>query len=135
MASSDSLCQISSLDGGVTYVQLSGDVDLAVELELREELSELVNDGHKRVVVDLTDVSFIDSAGLAVLLHISGKLRRGRGLAVVCPNESMRGLFELVGLNLLFPIDDTLEDALRHVKPRRRFAPRSREPKEEPHRS
>lgn len=129
MALSDSLFDISPLEGEVTWVKLLGDIDLTVEDPLRESLDQLIREGHRRLLVDLAGVSFIDSAGLAIMLHIAGQLRDSGGLAVACPDPSMRGVFELVGLNLLFPVDETVDQALRHLKPHRRFAPRSRAPK------
>jgi anti-sigma B factor antagonist len=123
MAISDSLVEISALDSGVTCVRLNGEIDIVVELHLRASLDELIREGHNRLLVDLSDVTFIDSAGLGVLLDTAKQLRRGR-FAVACPNKSMRGMFELVGLNLLFSVDESVDEALHHLTPRRRFTRR-----------
>jgi anti-anti-sigma factor len=120
--------EISAVDRGVTRVALAGDLDIAAARALQQSLEGLIRRGHTRLVVDLTDVAFIDSTGLGILLRTNQELRRKRGgrLAVVCPDPAMRELFELVGHNMLFPVDDTLEKALLHVSPSRRFAPRRR---------
>ena len=120
MARSNSLIQISSLERGVTHVRLSGEVDAAVAAPIQQALAGLVREGHTRLLIDLTDVSFIDSTGLGILLNTVRKLRRRRGrLAVACPNPMMRQLFELVGHNLLFPVDETVDQALHHLRERR----------------
>jgi anti-sigma B factor antagonist len=112
----------------VTQVRLAGEVDISGARALQQSLDGLVRDGHTRLLIDLTDVSFIDSTGLGVLLHVVRRLRRRRGaLAVCCPDPTMRGLFELVGHNLLFPVEETFEQARRHVAPRRRIASRRSE--------
>jgi anti-sigma B factor antagonist len=117
---SDSRIKTSDVERGVTRVHLVGEVDIASAKQLQQALGDLVRDGHTRLLVDLTDVSFIDSTGLGVLLHTVRQLRRRRGrLAVLCPDPTMRALFELVGHNLLFPVDETLERALTHLQPRR----------------
>jgi anti-sigma B factor antagonist len=117
---SDSQIKTSDLDRGVTRVHLVGEVDIATAGRLQRALDDLVRDGHTRLLVDLTDVSFIDSTGLGVLLHTVKQLRRRRGrLVVLCPDPTMRALFELVGHNLLFPVAETLERALTHLRPRR----------------
>ena len=123
MAASDSLLRTDTLDRGVTHVRLNGAVDIAVAGELRRELVKLVRDGHTRLLIDLSDVNFIDSTGLGVLLHIVKQLqpRSGR-LAVACPDPTMRRLFELIGHNLLFPVDESVDQALAHLTPRRRFS-------------
>jgi len=126
---SDSQIKTSDLDRVVTRVHLVGEVDIATAEGLQRALDDLIRDGHTRLLVDLTEVSFIDSTGLGVLLHTVKQLRRRRGrLVVLCPDPTMRALFELVGHNLLFPVDETLERALTHLRPRRsRFgAPASR---------
>lgn len=100
-------------------------MDISGARALQQSLEGLVRDGHTRLLIDLTDVSFIDSTGLGVLLHVVKRLRRRRGtLAVCCPDPTMRGLFELVGHNLLFPVEETFDKALRQVTPRRRLATR-----------
>ena len=123
MPASDSLLRIDTLDSGVTHVKLSGAVDIAIAGELRRELVKLVRAGHRRLLIDLSDVGFIDSTGLGVLLHIVKRLepRRGR-LAVACPDPTMRRLFELIGHNLLFPVDESVDRAFAHLVPRRTSA-------------
>jgi anti-sigma B factor antagonist len=121
MAMSDSFFDSSELDGGVTHVRLGGEIDAAVAAELQQSLSDLIRDGHTLLLVDLSGVSFIDSTALGVLLHTVRKLRRRRGkLAVACPDETMRNLFELVGHNLLFPVDESVDRALAHLRSRPR---------------
>ena len=124
--------EIHGLDHGVTEVGLSGDVDLAVAPELQEKMDALIGERKTRLVINLTDVSFIDSTALGALLHTARHARRRRGrLAVVCPDPAMRGLFELVGLNLIFPVEETLDGALAHLVSRRRLTRRSASPQPE----
>jgi anti-sigma B factor antagonist len=110
------------LDRGVTHVRLAGEVDAAVTVPIQQALAALVRDGHTRLLIDLTAVTFIDSSGLGILLQTVKKLRRRHGrLAVACPDPAMRQLFELVGHNLLFPVDESVDQAVRHLRDRRRF--------------
>jgi anti-sigma B factor antagonist len=100
-------------------------VDIATAPELQRSLEELVREGHTRLLVDMTDVLFMDSTGLGMLFAINKQLRGRRGrLAVLCPDPVMHELFELVGHNLLFRVETKLEPALRHLSPSRRFARR-----------
>jgi anti-anti-sigma regulatory factor len=72
----------------------------------------------------------MDSTALGILLDTVRKLRRRRGkLAVACPHDAMRNLFELVGHNLLFPVDETVDQAFSHLKSRRALRPQLSEPK------
>jgi anti-sigma B factor antagonist len=119
---SDSLFQVSTIDSGVTRVSLVGEVDASVARQLQVSLEQLVGEGHTRLLVDLSAVTFIDSTGLGVFLFTVKRLRRRRGrLAVFCPHPVMRELFELVGHNLIFPVEATFDAALAHLRPRRRL--------------
>lgn len=112
---------IHDLPAGAKQVVLSGDVDIRAAPELKECLLGLAERGHTRILVDLTDAAFIDSTALGALLDAARQLRERRGrLVVLCPNPQMRGLFELVGHNMIFPVEETLERAQRHVGGRRR---------------
>jgi anti-sigma B factor antagonist len=120
--------EMQKLDRDVTHVALSGEVTLAVAPELRQRLDELMSADHPRILVDLTDTTFLDSTALQVLLDTARELRRPRGrFAVLCPDPDLRSLFQLVGLNLIFPVDATLDRALAHLVARPRFTQRKRQ--------
>jgi anti-sigma B factor antagonist len=98
---------------GWTVVAASGEIDVATAPELRDKLTELVDAGRTRVVVDLEDVDFIDSTGLGVLV---GGVRRARGeggdLRLVCTNSRILKVFEATGLDEIFTIGSTVDDAV-----------------------
>lgn len=101
-------------EGDHTALQVAGEVDVYTAPKLREKLIELLADGHHRLIVDLSDVEFLDSTGLGVLV---GGLKRVRyhdgSLALVCGEERILKVFRITGLTKVFPIYDTLEDALQ----------------------
>jgi anti-sigma B factor antagonist len=103
------------LGAGVIQVQLFGEVGLAIAPQLQAQLDDLVRDRHPRLVVDLTEATFLDSTGLEVLLGAARQLPSGR-FAVACPDRRMRDLFQLVGHNLLFRVDETLDQAVGHLR-------------------
>jgi anti-sigma B factor antagonist len=116
---------VRPLDRGVTHVILSGELDLAVAPELWVALEGLVREGETKLLIDLTPVRFVDSTALGVLHDTLKRLRQRRGrMAVVCPDQSMRDLFQLVGYNLIFPVEETRDKALAHLGGRRRFSGR-----------
>jgi len=101
-----------------TGVAVRGEVDLSVvpELELALETAIMESDG--AFVIDLTDLEFIDSTGLQVLLRARGLLgREDRALAVVCPHGPVRRVFELSGLSELFAIYGSREEAAAALVP------------------
>ena len=97
---------------GVVIAEVTGDMDMSTVAALRERLSGLADSG-KPLIVDLNRISFIDSAGLGVLV---GAARRagahGGSLHVVCARPQIRQLFRLTGLDRRLPPARTLDEAL-----------------------
>jgi anti-sigma B factor antagonist len=76
----------------------------------------VIADGATLVVVDLTETTFIDSTGLGVLIRgVERAQTEGGRLTVVCTDPNMRKVFEVTGLNRVFPIYSTREEALAQV--------------------
>lgn len=91
---------------------MTGEVDLYTAPQLRERVAWAIEDGASRIVVDLADVSFMDSSGLGVLIGALRRLReRGGELAVVCGEGPVRRLLAITGLDRLFPVHGSVEAA------------------------
>ena len=105
------------LDGygrdGWFVLEVEGEIDLATAPRLRERLLTVVNDGHSQVVVDLREVAFIDSTGLGVLIGALKRVRLNEGdLRIVCPERGIRKVFDITGLDQVFALHDTVDDAV-----------------------
>ena len=97
----------------VTVIALAGEVDLYTAPEFKEALLEAIADGAQTVVVDLTDTTFIDSTTLGVLVGGLKRLRpEGRTLALVCSDQNITKIFEITGLDKVFPIHATRAEAV-----------------------
>ena len=95
---------------GQTVVRLEGEVDVYTSPRLDDCLQSLIEAGQRSVVIDLTDVTFIDSSGLAVLIKAHTRMgEEGGGLAIASPSETAFRLFELTGLTAVFTIVDAPE--------------------------
>ena len=97
-----------------TVIAPEGEVDVARIADFRAGLAGAVRAGAPRVVVDLGDVSFIDSTGLGSLVELHHHLRRDhRQLAVVAPAGTAAAvLLDLVGLRGRLSIFETRQAAL-----------------------
>lgn len=93
-------------------VAARGEVDVEAAPSLREALSELLQSG-RPVVVDLTDVSFLDSTGLGALVAArTAATERGVSLPLVCSQPRILKLFTITGLDDLFPMHESVDAAL-----------------------
>ena len=99
-------------DAAVPVVAVSGEVDVYAAPALRDGLTELLQSG-KSVVVDLTDVGFLDSTGLGALVAArTAASERGAALPLVCTHQRILKLFTITGLDSVFKIHDTVDAAL-----------------------
>ncbi len=76
----------------------------------------LQSEGPKHLIVDLSSVVFIDSTALGVLVGAQRAMDEGFHLAIVCAEENVLRIFELTGLDGMFEIVPTLDDALEFVR-------------------
>lgn len=82
-----------------TILRLDGELDVLTAPRLTARLDDAVRQGRGEVIVDLSAVDFIDSAGLHVLLNAQRRLiRLSRRLRVICQPGPVRRVFELARL-------------------------------------
>jgi anti-anti-sigma factor len=91
-------------DEASAVVRLAGEFDLYNVGELADAVDRLA-DAHA-VVVDLTEVTFIDSTVLGCLVRLSRQLKGGAGLVLYGPVPDVRRAFEVSGLDRYFSIAD-----------------------------
>jgi anti-sigma B factor antagonist len=91
--------------GDIRVVVPKREVDFLTAPLLEAELERAISEGSSKVVVDLCDVSFMDSSGAHALLEASKRLRAlGRGFSVICVRGSISRLLELLGLGDSFAL-------------------------------
>ena len=85
--------------GSHTVVQVVGEIDLATAPRLRSYLDDLIADADGAILLDLADVTYIDSTGVSAVLTADAELNHyGRDLRVVKASVQVRRLFELCGI-------------------------------------
>lgn len=96
-----------------TVVQLAGDVDMHRAPALHAALVELAGAQPKRLVLDLTEVSYIDSSGVGTLVEVYRRVNAYKGtMALVGLNARVRGVFEITRLDKFFTIGATVQEIL-----------------------
>jgi anti-sigma B factor antagonist len=92
-------------DDGATVV-VTGEVDLYTAPRLRERLEEVIDAGNLALTVELSQMDFIDSTGLGVLVGAHKRLRESGGeIRLRNPSRSTFKILEIAGLTELFPIE------------------------------
>jgi len=92
---------------------VAGEIDVYTAPQLREQLVELVDSGRYDLVIDMERVEFLDSTGLGVLVGGLKRVRAHDGsLRLVCTQERILKIFRITGLTKVFPIYDSVADAV-----------------------
>jgi anti-sigma B factor antagonist len=102
--------EVVSRDDAVV-VRLRGELDLYNAPAVREALFAAVTQA-ERLVVDMSEVSFIDSTALGVLIETRSRLRNRGAFFLASPGLETRRALEVSGLDRQFNVRDTVEDAL-----------------------
>src|SRR4051794_18559612 len=94
-------------------VAVRGEIDLFTAPELKAALTDAIEDGRTRVVVDLSDTTFLDSTALGVLIGAVKRLRSRDGrMTIVNVDPNIAKTFEITGLDQIFTIRGTRDEAI-----------------------
>jgi anti-sigma B factor antagonist len=101
---------------GVRIVEIRGELDIATSPRVRDLLSEAASDDDRPLVLDLTACRFIDSTGLATLLHGAKPAQNGESnVAIVSSGGEVRKLLELTAIDRTIPVYDAVNQAVTAV--------------------
>ncbi|HEY5059102.1 MAG TPA: STAS domain-containing protein [Gaiellaceae bacterium] len=102
---------------GVATVSVVGEADLYTAPELKAALMSAIDGGARRVLVDLSETTFIDSTTLGVLMGGVRRLRTvGGEIAIVCRDPNIKKIFEITLLDRIFRIFGSFEDGVAHLR-------------------
>jgi anti-sigma B factor antagonist len=99
-------------DGTACVVRLAGELDLYNAEDVRRALFEACADGPERIVVDLSDVDFIDSTALGVLIEARTKLENRQAFLLAAPGIETKRALQISGLDRHFTVHDTVPEAI-----------------------
>jgi anti-sigma B factor antagonist len=106
------------LDERTTVVSVAGELDLSTAPQLKWLLMDALEEGRSMLVVDLSQTTFMDSTALGVLVGVNRSLGDGGQLTLVCEKANLLRVFELSGMDGVFTICATLDDALAYTSRR-----------------
>jgi anti-sigma B factor antagonist len=98
--------------GDARVVKLGGELDLYNAPQVRETLLKVCANSPERVVVDLSEVEFIDSTALGVLIEARRQLTNNRAFLLAGPALETRRALEISGLDRHFTVHDSVSEAL-----------------------
>jgi anti-sigma B factor antagonist len=97
---------------GAVVVHLTGELDLYNAPAMRETLFAVAAESPDRLVVDLTDVEFIDSTALGVLIEARTRLSNRRAFLLASPGLETHRALQVSGLDRHLPVHESVDSAL-----------------------
>ena len=106
--------QVEDAGEDLAILVVGGEVDFEVSPQLKARMMRTIKAGRRRLVLDLSDVTFIDSTAIGVIAGAVEKLDEAGGgsLAIVCTHEKVMQIFEITGLDSVITVHPTREEAV-----------------------
>lgn len=100
--------------GNITIVSPHGDIRIGQgDVELREAFRKLLDEDHRSIVIDMSGVNFMDSAGLGEVVACHRRVtEKGGEIKLAALNPRINDLFTLTKLFLVFKIFDSVDEAV-----------------------
>jgi anti-sigma B factor antagonist len=103
---------VRTFEKDLPIIDLEGEVDVYTAPQLKQQIINILESGAKELVVDLTKVDYLDSTALGVLIGGLKRMREVDGnMVLICPSPRIRRVFEITGLDKIFDIYNTEDDA------------------------
>jgi len=112
----------TELDGGIRLLEVNGELDLSTAAQLEGPLGEATASENAAVLIDLTDCTFIDSTGIALVVRAWQRVDAGAGnggeggLVLCCQNEQVRRVLEVTGLEHSLRVFATRDEAVAALR-------------------
>ena len=106
----------NKVENGVLIVTIDGRLDAANAPVAEDEIKKALGEEQNRLLFDLSELEYLSSGGLRVILGAAMEIRRREGkVALAALKEYVYEIFEISGFNAMIPIKDTLEEGLTEV--------------------
>jgi anti-sigma B factor antagonist len=116
IASDDSLAFSVACEPGYVVLSVAGELDASTEQRFRDALTSVLTHGVPRIVVDLSQVAFMSSAGIAVLMGVRRVLAdAGGALALAAPQGEVAQVLSITGVAAVIPVAPSVAGAVAAV--------------------
>ena len=101
----------------IMQLSISGRLDAVTAVEADKDFSKIIAEGHDNLLIDLTELDYISSAGLRVLLVVAKRIQQTNGKVVLCAlTTNVKEVFEISGFSSIFNIFTTSDEAIQFLQ-------------------
>ncbi|MGH2405509.1 MAG: STAS domain-containing protein [bacterium] len=105
--------------GDVVVLDVGGELDLYTSPKLKAAIDALLSEGHNRLLVNLTETTYLDSTALSILSAALKQARdadTGGNVGLIYNRPQIERMFSITGLNEVFPVFKTENEALEAAR-------------------
>ena len=100
----------------VLIADISGILDTATSTEAQEIIHGYLNEGHKKLIINLNNTDYMSSSGLRILLATAKKLWAVDGKLKICqPNKVVKDILDTSGFSVIMDVVDSEDEALNSI--------------------
>ncbi|MGD8989934.1 MAG: STAS domain-containing protein [Desulfobacterales bacterium] len=104
-------------ENGIVFLAFKGRLDGSSATEAEQTVKSILDGENNRLLFDFTDLEYLSSAGLRVVLGAAKEIKRKDGKFALCAlNTYVNEVFEVSGFGAIIPITDTIEAGIEEVK-------------------
>ena len=109
--------EYTELESGIRLIELNGSLDLNGTYSVEVQFVRHCSGNNIRVLVDLSNVDFLSSVGIPMLVNTARSvIERGGKMGLLRPTENVMKVLDLVGVSQVIPIYDDLDFALSSME-------------------
>ena len=105
-----------SVENNYLLITVEGDADASSSIHLDNSIKESIEENHKNILIDCTNLNYISSAGLGVFMSHIGEFEEKEITFIIYGlSEKVLNVFNILGLDQLLTINDTKEEAIASI--------------------
>ncbi|MFA6915735.1 MAG: STAS domain-containing protein [Parachlamydiales bacterium] len=98
---------------GVLVLKVSGRLDAITTPSIERKIFEHIHHGHNKILIDFSELDYLSSAGMRMLLSITKKLKNVGKIILCSVNDNVLDVLKMSGFDRVLDIENTEENALR----------------------
>jgi anti-sigma B factor antagonist len=108
---------IEAKQNDITIIALTGRLDTLSSSSLEDKLLDTINKNQSKIIIDFSQLDFISSSGLRVLLTAGKQMKSAQGRLVLCSlKDHVKEVFDVAGFSMLFKMFSSQEDSIKELK-------------------
>lgn len=99
----------------INILAISGKLDTNTWTQLDEKISPMIDGGEIKFIIDFSQLDYISSAGLRVLLMAAKKIKNKNGKIIMTAlKDQIKEVFEISGFSTIFPVASSVEEGIKN---------------------